>query len=342
MGVAEVLPKLRQFFGVADIASEIFARHRPDAVVLADFPGFNWHIARRAKRHGIPVIYYLPPQLWAWAPWRIRKVRKYVDHVLSVLPFEHQWYRQRGIDSTFVGHPFFDAVAEQRLDPQLMQRLQRTAARDGRRLVAILPGSRSQEVHRNWPSMLVAVRQLAQQFPDVRFAVAAFRDAHCLWCRDQLQPSDHQLPLDFYVGKTSEIVEAAHCAMMVSGSVSLELLARRTPAAVIYQTSRLMYATGRALVRVPSMTLPNLIAGETVFPELATPLNLDRGAAFLRGSVAALLSDPVLYQRRCEQLDRLRQGAMTAGASQSAAEAIRAILRTTSSPGRLEADRRAA
>ncbi|MEZ6088291.1 MAG: hypothetical protein R3C05_09755 [Pirellulaceae bacterium] len=116
MGLVEVAPKLSEFYRVASQAKEIFRQETPDAVVLLDFPGFNWHIAKRAKACGIPVYYYLPPQLWAWAPWRLRKVRRYVDKVLCVLPFEYQWYRERGIDAHYVGHPFFDAVNEQKLD----------------------------------------------------------------------------------------------------------------------------------------------------------------------------------------------------------------------------------
>ena len=97
VGFAEVLPKLREFYRIADIASSIFDAQRPDAVVLVDFPGFNWHIARRAKKRGIPVIYYLPPQLWAWGAWRIRKMQRHVDHVLCNLPFEPEWYASRGM-----------------------------------------------------------------------------------------------------------------------------------------------------------------------------------------------------------------------------------------------------
>jgi lipid-A-disaccharide synthase len=111
VGFAEVLPKLREFFRVADIASDVFERDRPDAVVLVDFPGFNWHIAKRAKKFGIPVFYYLPPQLWAWGSWRLRKMRATVDHVLCNLPFEPEWYAKRKMQVEYVGHPFFDEIA---------------------------------------------------------------------------------------------------------------------------------------------------------------------------------------------------------------------------------------
>ena len=321
MGIIEVLPKLRQFFRLADQAEAIFAAGEVDAVLLADFPGFNWHIAKRAKKYNLPVYYYLPPQLWAWAPWRIRKMRRTVDKVLSVLPFECQWYRDRGVDAQWVGHPFFDAVADQALDAAVISDLGRQAEA-GQRLVAVLPGSRQHEVTRNWPVMLAAIRKLSTQHPNVRFLVAAFRDKQCLWCRDQLQPSDRHLPIDFFVGKTSEIIEAADCGMMVSGSVSLELMARGTPAAVIYQTGRVMYAAGRAMVRVPSITLPNLIAGQTVFPELATAGNSARGVQFLVSSLARMLGDADYYQQLTEQLSELRIRYAAPGATAKAAGVI--------------------
>ncbi|WP_164102193.1 lipid-A-disaccharide synthase [Candidatus Laterigemmans baculatus] len=305
MGIVEVLPQLRKFFSIADLATDAFASGQVDAVVLVDFPGFNWHIAKRAKKFGIPVYYYLPPQLWAWGRWRIRKMRRYVDHVLSVLPFEHQWYSDQGLNTQFVGHPFFDAVAERPLDPTVLRRFEEHRSR-GRRLVAVLPGSRQHEVHRNWPVMLEAIRRLAAQHRDVHFLVAAFRDSHCLWCRDQMNPADASLPIDFFVGKTSEAIEAAECAMMVSGSVSLELMARNTPAAVIYRAGRVLYATGRALVRVPSITLPNLIAGKTVFPEFASVGNPEPAVRFLRDSVGRMLTDHSYRQQLGTQLQELR------------------------------------
>src|SRR5690606_18353632 len=140
-----------------------------------------WHIARRAKKYGIPVYYYLPPQLWAWGSWRIRKMRRSVDRVLSVLPFEHEWYRSHGVDTEYVGHPFFDAIAERELDQTVLARFEEHRRR-GRRLVAVLPGSRQHEVHRNWPVMLEAMRRLAAKNRDIHFLVGAFRDSQCLWC----------------------------------------------------------------------------------------------------------------------------------------------------------------
>lgn len=321
VGLLEVLPKIREFFSFADQAEAIFAAGDIDAVVLVDFPGFNWHIAKRAKRYGIPVHYYCPPQLWAWAPWRIRKMRASVDHVWSVLPFEHQYFQDRGLDSTYIGHPFFDAVAETQLDAQLLAEFSESTA-DGTPIVAVLPGSRGHEVRGNFPIMLQAIRRLHQRHPNARFAVAACRDSQALWCRDQLSAEDQSLPIDLYVGKTSEIIEAAQCAMMVSGSVSLELMARRTPAAVIYRVGRFLHAVGRRLIQVNSLTLPNLIAGRTLFPEFVSVGATDPAVDFLTESLDSMLGDPFYFHSLLRDLDQTRASFAAPGASVKLAQAM--------------------
>jgi len=319
VGLLEVLPKLRDFFRFADQAEAVFQASVIDAVVLVDFPGFNWHVAKRAKRYGIPVFYYCPPQLWAWAGWRAAKMRRSVDHVLSVLPIEETYFRDRGIATTYVGHPFFDAVAEQNLDARLMHRLQQQVD-EGHSLVAVLPGSRTHEVQRNWPLMLAAIRRIARRHPTAKFLVAAYRDQHGLWCREQLTAEDAELPIDFFVGRTSEVIEAARCAMMVSGSVSLELMARRTPAAVIYRVGRLLYGFAKCVVGVDSLTLPNLMGKRKVFPEMVSVGNPQAGIDFLVASVESLLGDDFYYRQTLAQLDELCAQYATPGASGRAAD----------------------
>ena len=316
VGLLEVLPKIRQFFQFADQAEAIFARGGVDAVVLVDFPGFNWHVARRAKKHGIPVYYYCPPQLWAWGGWRVRKMKRSVNHVLAVLPIEADYFTRHGIETTFVGHPFFDAVAETQLDQRTMAGLDPSR---GWPLVAVLPGSRGHEVRRNWPLMLESIRRLNQQHPSARFAVACYRDAQCKWCREQLAPSDESLPIDFFVGRTSEIIEASRCAMMVSGSVSLEMMARRTPAAVVYRVGRFLYAFGKCMIGVDSMTLPNLMHHEKVFPEMVSVGNPEPAIDFLTESIDSMIGDEFYYQGKRAQLDKLSKEFAQPGATKRAA-----------------------
>lgn len=321
VGLLEVLPKLRQFFRLADEAEELFRAGAVDGVLLVDFPGFNWHIAKRAQRQGLPVYYYLPPQLWAWGGWRVRKMRRWVDHVLSVLPMETQWYDEHQIANTYVGHPFFDAVREQALDDRLMQRLP-TLAGPGAPLVAVLPGSRDHEVRNNFPLMLEAIRRISARHPEAQFLVGALRDSHALWCRDQIKSADRRLPIHLFVGRTSEVIQACRCAMMVSGSVSLELLARQKPAAVIYRVGRLLHAYARMVVRVKSITLVNLMAGRTIFPEMVSVGRREPAIDFLDQSVGAMLKDDYYYESLRTELAELGAEQAAPGGTARAAEVL--------------------
>ncbi|MEM9645069.1 MAG: lipid-A-disaccharide synthase [Planctomycetota bacterium] len=325
VGILEVLPKIRQFFGFADQAEEIFRAGNVDAVVLVDFPGFNWHIAKRAKKFDIPVYYYCPPQLWAWGGWRVHKMRRSVDHVMAVLPIEVEYFGKNDIPATYVGHPFFDAVDQQVLNPATLTRLSRLNADDGD-LIAVLPGSRTHEVHRNFPIMLDAIRRLHDLHPNAHFAVAAYRDQHCLWCRDQMTDQDRELPIQYHVGSTSEIIEAAKCAMMVSGSVSLELMARRTPAAVIYRVGRFLHEFGKRVIKVDSLTLPNLMNDRKVFPEFVSAGSVEPAVEFLTASIDAMLSDHFYFNGLMKDLDRLRESYAMPGATAAAADFLGAAL----------------
>ena len=263
MGFLKVIPLLWRFFQLARQAQKYFAQHRPDAVVLIDFPGFNWWIAKFAKRAGVRVIYYLPPQMWAWADWRIEKIRRYVDDVVCGLPFEPAWYAQRGVQVEYVGHPFFDEVAEHPLDETFIE----SWTSQKHRNVAILPGSRNQEVQRNFPIMIEVMKRLHERHPNVRFLVACFQETHRRRCSSLLLATAARLPVHLFVGKTPEVIQVSECCSMVSGSVSLEVLARGKPAVVQYSSDWLMYMIGRMLVKCRFMTLPNLFVDREVLPE---------------------------------------------------------------------------
>jgi len=318
MGLVDVVPLLLMFVRLIRRAGRFFDEQRPDAVVLVDCPGFNWWIARQAKRRGIPVFYYLPPQLWAWAPWRIAKVRKFVDHVLSALSFEVEWYRRRGVEVEFVGHPFFDEVARHRLNGDAIEEL----TRDGRRVVGILPGSRRKEVTRNFPVMLRVIRELHEQHSDVCFAVACYKPEHRDLCRGYMQPGDEQLPLELHVGRTSEIIEAADCCLMVSGSVSLELLARETPGVVMYHGTRRMHILWQIFIRCRYLTLVNLLAGRELMPEFPfVIMNPDSAGAITR-LLARWLSSEADRQDVVHELSDLKRAVAQPGGIERAAAAI--------------------
>ncbi|WP_437193748.1 lipid-A-disaccharide synthase [Planctomicrobium sp. SH527] len=328
MGFMAVLPLIRKFWGLYKQAGTYLERERPDAVVLVDFPGFNWWIAKAAKRAGIPVYYYCPPQLWAWAGWRIRKVRKYVDCVLSVLPFEAEWYRDRGIDVEYVGHPFFDEVAHSQLDEPTLQTLRN---QPGKRL-AILPGSRRQEVNRNFPMMLQIAKVLHEKHPDVRFPIACYKQWHFDRCKELLAENGSSLPIDFYLGKTPEVIETADCCFIVSGSVSLELLARRKPGVVLYRGGGIMKFIWLNLVTCDYMTLPNLIADRPMMPEFACTDEEGPHVDEMIRILDSWLSDDELLRSKQQEVAALADSIVEAGGLARCAQTLLKRLESVPDP----------
>ena len=254
MWILRALLNLPKFLSLASRADRYFRHQRPDAVVLIDYPGFNWWIARRAKAHGIPVFYFAPPQIWAWAQWRVRKMRRLVDHVLCGLPFEEQWFRERGCNARFIGHPYFDEVRQQQLDEPFLDRLRHR----GGRLVTILPGSRTQEVSHNLDWLLRAAALVHGRVADVWFAVAAFKPQHAQMARERIAAAG--LPIEVFVRKTPELIHQAECCMAVSGSVSLELLFYKKPTVILYWIGRVPFFIQSQFRRAKYITLVNLLA----------------------------------------------------------------------------------
>lgn len=342
MWFARVLVNLHRFWILVSRADRYFRHHRPDAVVLIDYPGFNWWIARRAKAHGIPVFYYGTPQLWAWAGWRIKKMRRYVDHVLCKLPFEETWYRERGCNATYVGHPYFDQLRAEQLDGAFVER----QCSGGGPLVTILPGSRTQEVQNNFGQQLKAAKLVAARVPNARFAVAAFKKSQAEMIRKQLR--NVALPIEVHVGRTAELIDAATCTIAVSGSVSLELLYHTKPSVIVYCISRLAYFVQGFFRKVRYITLVNLLTTTDLFPRKVSAYNpadpVDAGVLMpeyiacedcsqqLAGHVIEWLTDPAKRAERVAQLAALKDQIGAGGASQRAAEYVLNVLEARRRP----------
>ena len=328
MWFGRALLHLPEFLRYARQAEEYFRRERPDAVVLIDYPGFNWHIAKRAKRQGIPVFYYGTPQLWAWAGWRIKKMRRTVDHALCKLPFEEAWYRERGVNATYIGHPYFDELRGRQLDESFLARF---AA--GGPLVTILPGSRTQEVKGNLHWLLNAAKLVHNRVADVRFAIASFKPSQAEYARQLAAASG--LPIEVHVGKTPELIAASTCTMAVSGSVSLELLYHAKPSVILYHVSRFAFRVQQWFRKVRYITLANLLTAKDPFADGAglydphDPIDAhvlmpeyltchDRSVE-LADHVTHWLANPQQRQELVAQLEQLRDRVGEGGASQRAA-----------------------
>jgi lipid-A-disaccharide synthase len=314
--VAASLPKLMSLISQAD---RYFRHQRPDAVVVIDYPGFNWWIARRAHFHGIPVFYFVPPQLWGWAGWRVKKVRRFVDHVLCSLPFEETWYRERGVAAEYVGHPFFDELPNQRLDAPFLQEQRRRSGT----IIGLLPGSRTQEVTLNFPSQLKAAQAIHAAHPETRFLVACFKEHHQNMIEAMRAAAAPALPLETFVHKTPEIIEVSKACISVSGSVSLELLYRARPTVIVYRGTTLAKWIVVPLMTVKFITLVNLLADRALFPEFFGD-RIDEAA--VAAAVLRWLDDEKCYAGVCRDLAELRDLTARPGACERAAWRITQIV----------------
>jgi lipid-A-disaccharide synthase len=268
------------------LKAALHASPRPATLVLIDFPEFNLRLARVARRLGVPVVYFIPPQVWAWRPWRARTIARRVSLVLAVFPFEPALYRRAGARVEFVGHPVLDALAEAPTRAEARRRLGLEADAP---VVGLLPGSRTQEITRTLPVLRAAAARIAAARPDTKFVLAALprtEDGH----PDPLAvPASTTPPVRVVRGDTYAVMRAADLLVVNSGTATLEAALLGTPMVVCYRVSRLTEAWARLLVRVPWISLANIVLGRTVVPELfQAALSPDRVAA----EALALLGSP--------------------------------------------------
>jgi lipid-A-disaccharide synthase len=349
MWFLRVLLNLHRFVDLARRAERSFLDARPDVCVLVDFPGFHWWLAWRAKRHGIPVVFYCPPQIWAWGSWRIQKMRRLVDHVLSALPFEHDWFVAQGMSSTLVGHPFFDelhaaqSAAEDAPSPASASH-DRARDRSQRPVVLLLPGSRGQEIEANLDTILRAAAGTAQRVPAASFVVGALNDKHAARVQQTIHalgPALDGLDLRVETGRTRILMREAACAIAVSGSVSLELLAARVPTVIVYRISGFAHVVQSWFRHARHITLVNLLSvrepigptrpewrapsevtpadPEAIFPEY---LVVQDPAAHMAGHVVEWLTQPESREAVIARLDAVADRVAHGGSAERAAEAV--------------------
>jgi lipid-A-disaccharide synthase len=287
-----------------------------DAVVFVDNPGLNLRYAYFAKGVGLRVFYYIAPQIWAWRPGRIHWIKQRVDHVLVVLPFEEVIYDKAGIPCTFVGHPLLDAVAAQYDRKSLRSRFDLAA--DGR-VIALLPGSRTREVHSLLPILLDAAEKLAQREPKTQFILAQASTIPDNLLQSVLRQSP--VPITVVKGQSSEVMAAADLVLVASGTATLQAAMVGTPMILLYRTTPLTYWLARYLIRVRWIGLVNLVAGRTVVPEL---IQADATGQRLYEEALRILEDRSEYDEMKHSLAGVRAALGGPGASTRAAAVVMA------------------
>jgi lipid-A-disaccharide synthase len=292
--------------------------HRPRALVVIDFPEFNLWLARAARRAGVPVVYFIPPQLWAWRRGRIRQIRRRIARVLAILPFEHDLYRRAGVPVDFVGHPLLDVVP---LDLTREEARCRLALDPGDVVIGLLPGSRREEIDRLLPPLLVAARRLAAAGMAPRFplALAPTVDASVVTARVKAAVADGGPRIDVLQHRTYEIMAAADVLLLSSGTATLEAALLGTPMVVCYRVSRFTELVVRIIAQVAWCSLPNLIAGRVVVPEI---LQNDLTGQRLASEALRLLEDPVAATAQRAAFKEVRARLGEPGVNHRAARAV--------------------
>jgi lipid-A-disaccharide synthase len=316
VGLAEVLRHLRRLRGVFRAVLAEVDQRRPDVAVLLDYPDFNLRLARELHRRGIPVVYFVSPQIWAWRRGRIHAIRATVARMLVLFPFEEPLYRDAGVPVTFVGHPLVELVQPEVERATLLAELGLDAKNP---LLAILPGSRPAEISHNLPVVAQALRRLQARRPDLQLvlALAPALDA------GTLRPHLHGLDVRIVGERTHAIVSAADAAIVASGTATVETAILGTPMVVVYRLSWLTYMLGRPFVSVPHYAMVNLIAGRRVVPEL---MQGDFTAHNVEREVVRLLDDRDYTSHMRTELGAVRARLGGSGASGRAAAAVLEVL----------------
>ena len=318
MGFTEVVKALRPLRRLFLDTVRHLARTKPDCFVAIDYPGFNIRLAKRAKALGIPVVYYISPQVWAWKRKRVHTIAKTAAKILVILPFEEELYRAVGADCTYVGHPLLDQVAATEVVGTY---------RGESQVIALLPGSREQEIRRLLNVMLDVAQGIRDVYPHARFVTPCVDQASEQLVRDIVRAAPREgpdpFPLDTVAGETYEVLSAARFCLVASGTATLETALFGVPMAIMYKTTALNHWLARRLVSVEHIGLANILAGRGIVPEF---IQDDARAERILPAALELIGDTPVRTRMLEDLAQVRTSLGGPGASARAAAEILAVL----------------
>ena len=288
MGLAEVLGRLPSLLALRHRLRRRFLTNPPDVFVGIDAPDFNLGLEAGLKRAGIPIVHWVSPSVWAWRQYRVRKIGRSVDRMLTLFPFEEQFYRQHAIPAFCTGHPLADEIPEHSNPAQAQAEL---GLQGGKRYVALLPGSRRGEVGRLFPRFLEMAQRTRQQVSDIRFLVAAASSGIYRQCENLLATTagSGDLPVSLFKGQARHVMQASDAVVLASGTAALECLLVGRPMLVAYRLHPLSATLVRRLLKSPYVSLPNHLLGRMQVPEY---LQQDATPARLAEGLMALLQDP--------------------------------------------------
>ena len=325
VGLTEVAGRLPAVIQALREVNQVLREKRPALTILIDFPDFNFLVARLAKWRGVPVMYYISPQVWAWRRHRVRTIARYVDRMVVIFPFEEEFYRERGVPVTFVGHPLKETL------PELPSRdilLQEWGLEPERLTLALLPGSRGSEIERHLPLMLAAAQLVSEALPEVQFILPLASTAPRGLVEGMIKEAWEDVPspgppLKIIPGQAYAALAAAQLAVVASGTVTVEAALAGTPTVIMYRLAPLTFQMAKLLIRVDHIGMANLLAGEGLFPEL---IQEDCTPASLAREVLRWIREPERLAQLRPGLARVMERLGPPGASRRAAEVAQEVI----------------
>jgi lipid-A-disaccharide synthase len=312
VGLTEVIPKLGTILKIMNRMKKSMDEFNPDLVILIDYPDFNLRIAKAAHKRGIKVFYYISPQVWAWRKGRINQIKKLVNKMAVILPFEVETYRQKGFPVNYVGHPLLDLV-KTKYSPQ--EARTKFGLKEGKTTVALLPGSRFSEVNNLLPEMLRAGEILAQHIQDIQFLLPLADTIEEKIITDII--SRYALKVNIISGHTYDAISCSDLAIVASGTATLETALLGVPMIIIYKISSLTYFIVKFIVNVKNIGLANIIAGKTIVPEL---IQEDASGNRIAAEALDILTDAERKQEMIKELAAIRNKLGNPGAARKTAQ----------------------
>ena len=311
MGFWEVLPKIFWFKSLEKKIVAMAKNRKPAACILVDYPGFNLSIAPKLKALGIPVIYFISPQLWAWKESRVKKVKKHVDLMLTILPFEKEFYAKHGLDVDFVGHPFLDIVRADEDESSFRKHNNLGYSK----YILLLPGSRKQEFLRHMPILTAVFDEVSQKYPEFKWRLLLSPNISSILFTEMIDNRE----IEPIVGTNYSAMTYAEFGLITSGSATLEAGVAGMPHFVIYKTSAITYHIAKKLVKIQRIGLVNLVNGETIAREF---IQKEANSHLIAGELEKLLSSPDDMIRLREKYVGLKSKLGEPNAAQRAAELV--------------------
>ena len=313
VGFWEVYKELGKYWKIFKKMVAVMEERRPDAVILIDYPGFNIRFARKAHQLGIKVYYYISPQLWAWGQWRIKKIRRYVDKMLVIFPFEKEFYNSHGIEAEFIGHPLIGTLNLDLSKEECQKHLGITSSP----VIGLLPGSRRGEIEKILPILIETAKILQEKIPEAKFILPIASIELRPLIEDQLKQTSVKIRTREGSGK--EIIVASDLLILASGTVTLEASVYLTPMIIVYKISFFSWLMGKILIKIPFIGLVNIVRGQKIIPEF---IQYQAQPEAVAQAGLEILTQPKIRERMIGELKIVRDKLGRPGAATRAAAVI--------------------